>query len=186
MRPFTFKNTKAMKRLSLILSALLPIAFTACEKEAASPQAATAPAVSLASYFTESAPADPQQIGTVRTSAKPGDTVTVSGLVMGREHPFVEGRAAFIIGDPTKLTPCNKMPDDHCKTPWDACCDSPELKKENTATVQIAENGRVLKQSLKGEHGLKELSAVTLTGTVDKASTPEALIINATALHIAE
>ena len=102
-----------------------------------------------------------------------------------REHPFVEDRAAFVLGDPAKLTPCNKMRDDHCKTPWDACCDTPEAKKEGTATIQIiGTDNRVVKQSLKGEHGLKELSTVTLTGTVDKTSTPEALIINVSSMHV--
>jgi hypothetical protein len=43
----------------------------------------------------------------------------------------------------------------------------------------------VLKQDLKGVHGLTELSVVTLTGTVAKSSTPEALIINASQLHVA-
>lgn len=161
---------------------LLPL-LQSCEKPAAT-QASSTPSVSLEAWFTDTAPADPQPIHQLRTTAKPGDTVTLSGLVMGREHPFVEGRAAFILGDPAKLTPCNKNPDDHCTTPWDACCDTPELKKEGTATIQITENGRVLKQPLKGQHGLKELSTVTLTGTVDQASTPEALIINATALHV--
>lgn len=159
--------------------------LASCEKPA--PPQATTPSVPLGPYFSTTAPADPKPIHQVRTTAKPGDQITVSGLVMGREKPFVDGRAAFILGDPAKLTPCNKMPDDHCKTPWDACCDSPELKKEGTATIQIVgPDNRVLKQSLKGEHGLKELSAVTLTGTVDKASTPEALIINATAMHVAD
>lgn len=159
------------------------LVLTACEKPT-EPQATT-PTVSLEKYFTQTTPSNPQPIHQIRTTAKPGDTITISGLVMGREKPFVDGRAAFILGDPAKLTPCNKMPDDHCTTPWDACCDTPEAKLEGTATIQITENGRVLKQSIKGEHGLKELSTVTLTGTVDKSSTPEALIINATALHIA-
>lgn len=169
-----------MKYLPLFLTlALLP----ACKKSES--QAETTPAVSFDSYFTTIAPPAPQPIHTLRTSAKPGDQVVVSGIVMGREKPFVEGRAAFVLGDPAKLTPCNKMPDDACKTPWDACCDSPELKREGTATVQITgTDGRVLKQSLKGIHGLTELSNVTLTGVVDKASTAEALIINATALHV--
>lgn len=142
---------------------------------------------SVAPFFTASRPADPQAISAIRTVAKPGDEVTIFGLVMGREKPFVEGRAAFVLGDPSKLTPCNKMPDDHCETPWDACCDSPEAKREGTATIQlIGLDQRVIKRSLKGEHGLKELSNVTLTGTVDKTSTPDALIINATALHVTE
>ena len=174
-----------MKSAALSLSLVLPFLFTSCKQE--TKETAASPTIPLGQYFATTAPANPQPIHQIRTTAKPGDEITVSGLVMGREKPFVDGRAAFILGDPTKLTPCNKMPDDHCKTPWDACCDSPELKKEGTATIQIVgSDNRVLKQSLKGEHGLKELSAVTLTGTVDKASTPEALIINATAMHVAE
>jgi hypothetical protein len=172
--------------LSHTVLAASALFMSSCGKKAET-QAETTPAISLDSYFTSSAPADAQPISAVRTSAKPGDSVTLTGLVMGREKPFVEGRAAFILGDPTKITPCNKMPDDHCDTPWDACCDTPEAKREGTATVQLlGDDQRVLKRSIKGEHGLKELSAVTLTGTVDKASTPEALIINATALHVAE
>jgi hypothetical protein len=179
MKPFLrFLPTAILPACALLLSS--------CDKPAET-QAEATPAVSLDSYFTASAPADAQPISSVRTSAKPGDSVTLTGLVMGREKPFVEGRAAFILGDPSKITPCNKMPDDHCKTPWDACCDTPEAKREGTATIQlVGEDQRVLKRSIKGEHGLKELSTVTLTGTVDKASTAEALIINATALHVAE
>lgn len=171
-----------MKRLFLLPFLLL----AACEKPAAETPASTTPAVSLDSYFAAEAPVSPQQIHVVRASAKPGDQVTVSGIVMGREKPFVDGRAAFVLGDPSKMTPCNKMPDDHCKTPWDACCDTPEAKREGSATIQLVDNGRVIKQELKGVHGLKELSNVTLTGTVDKASTAEALIINATKLHVTE
>jgi hypothetical protein len=171
-----------MKRLFLLPFFLL----AACEKPATETTASTTPAISLDSYFAAEAPASPQQIHAVRASAKPGDQVTVSGIVMGREKPFVDGRAAFVLGDPTKMTPCNKMPDDHCKTPWDACCDTPEAKREGSATIQLVDNGRVIKQELKGVHGLKELSNVTLTGTVDKASTAEALIINATKLHVTE
>lgn len=174
-----------MKSAALALSLVVPILFASCKPEAQ--ETAAAPTISLDPYFTANAPADPQPIHQIRTTAKPGDTVTISGLVMGREKPFVEGRAAFVLGDPAKLTPCNKMPDDHCETPWDACCDTPELKKEGTATIQIVgADNRVLKQSIKGANGLKELSEVTLTGTVDKASTAEALIINATAMHVSD
>jgi hypothetical protein len=174
-----------MKSAALTLSLVVPILFASCKPE--TQETAAAPTISLDPFFTSTLPADPQPIHQVRTTAKPGETVTISGLVMGREKPFVEGRAAFILGDPAKLTPCNKMPDDHCETPWDACCDTPEAKREGTATIQIVgADNRVLKQSIKGANGLKELSAVTLTGTVDKASTAEALIINATAMHVGE
>jgi hypothetical protein len=159
--------------------------FSACQKSAESTiTTSEAAAVSLEAWFTDTPPADPAAIHVLRTTAKPGDTVTISGLVMGRMQPFVDGRAAFILGDPAKLTPCNRKPGDECETPWDVCCDT-EAISEATATIQLmGEDGRVLRQSIKGSHGLAELSEVTLTGTVDKASTAEALIINATLMHV--
>jgi len=173
-----------MKIVTLIpLTSLLLLG--ACQKSTQTTTVET-PAVSFDEWFTDTAPENPQTIHLLRTTAKPGDEVTVSGLVMGRKQPFVDGRAAFVLGDPTKLTPCNRVPGDKCKTPWDVCCDDDELILESTATIQLSgENGRVLAHTIKGAHGLTELSLVTLTGTVDKASTAEALIINATRLHVA-
>ncbi|WAC20298.1 hypothetical protein OVA24_02755 [Luteolibacter sp. SL250] len=177
------------QRLLAMVSCSVPafLFLASCKKEKVV-EFVPAETQSIEPFFTKTAPADPQPISAVRTTAKPGEQVTVSGLVMGREKPFVDGRAAFVLGDPSKMTPCNKMPgEDHCKTPWDACCDTPEAKREGSATIQlVGVDQRVIKRSLKGEYGLKELSSVTLTGTVDKASTPEALIINATALHVTE
>jgi hypothetical protein len=178
-----------MKQHAIAMLPVLALSLTAC-KEQSTPSAAASPpsAADLAvfdRFFAASPPASPGEIHTVRTTAKPGDTITVKGLVMGREKPFVEGRAAFVLGDRTLLTPCNDKPGDNCTTPWDTCCDK-EAIPQATATIQLVDaDGRVLKQGLKGVHGLTELSAVTLTGTVDKASTPEALIINASQLHVA-
>ena len=172
-----------MKYLTLLLSLA---ALTACEKKSETAAPASSPEISLDRYFpTEMFSAVPSDIHVIRTTAKPGDTITVSGKIMGRAKPFVDGRAAFILGDPKTVTSCDKMDDDHCKTPWDACCDAPEVKRNGTVTVQIVgEDGRVLKQSLKGVHGLKELSEVIVNGTVDKSSTAEALVINASALAV--
>ncbi len=176
---FRYQLMKFLPILALL--AFLP----ACKKSEET--AAKTEAISFTQYFTAIAPPSPQAIHAIRETAKPGDQVVVSGVVMGRAKPFVDGRAAFVLGDPAKVTSCDKMPGekDHCKTPWDACCDSPEAKREGTATVQIiGSDGRVLKESLKGINGLKELSNVTLTGTIDKSSTAEALVINAQALHV--
>ncbi len=171
--------------LSTILTALF-ISLTSCEKPKPETAAeATAPAVAIDSWFTNTAPANPSAIQLVRQSAKPGDTITLTGKIIGREKPFVDDRAAFILGDATVLTPCNEIPGDACTTPWDVCCESAEDKLANTATIQLVdEKGRVLKQGLKGVQGLTELSELTLVGTVAPSSSPEALIVNATAIHI--
>jgi len=177
-----------MKTTPILLLSAVCLSLSNCKDKPAdsssnNPQAA---AIALDPFFVAKPPASPGQIHTIRTTAKPGDTVALTGLVMGRDQPFVDGRAAFVLGDRTVLTPCNEKPGDSCETPWDTCCNTPEEKQQATATIQLlGPDGRVLKQGLKGAHGLTELSAVTLTGTVDKASTPEALIINATQLHVA-
>ncbi len=173
-----------MKNKSLLALSVLCLGLTHCTKQTVT-SVPTVTAVALDPFFTAQAPPSPSQIHLLRASAKPGDSVTLTGLVMGRDRLFVEGAAAFILGDRTLLSPCDEKPGDGCKTPWDACCNSQEEHQLGTATIQLTgPDGRVLKQGLKGVHGLTELSVVTLTGTVDKASTPEAFIVNATQLHV--
>lgn len=176
-----------MKTTNCLILAAVCAALTNCKEKPAGSAARSAVGIALDAYFTATPPPSPSPISVARSSAKPGDQITLTGLVMGRDQPFVDGRAAFILGDKTVLTPCNEKPGDNCETPWDACCDTNEDKQRATATIQLlGTDDRVLKTGLKGLGGLKELSVVTLTGTVDKASTPEALIINATQIHVAK
>jgi hypothetical protein len=125
-----------------------------------------------------------KSIHLIRATAKPGDEITVSGKIMGNAKPFVDGRAAFILGDPEVLTPCNLDPSDKCTTPWDACCDSPEDKKRGIATIQVVgADGRVLKEPVEGVGGLVNLTTVTVTGKVAEGSSTDVLIINAQAIR---
>lgn len=127
----------------------------------------------------------PIPIPEARTQFKAGDSVVLTGLVMGTPHPFVEGRGVFVLGEVGVITPCDELHGDSCKTPWDTCCDTPENKAVATATIQIlGEDGRPIRTGVKGMNGLKELSRVTVAGTVDDRSTPEAFIVNASAIHV--
>lgn len=118
-------------------------------------------------------------------SSKPGDKVVVTGLIMGVHHPFVEGRGVFVLGDEGTLVPCDAKGDDHCPTPWDNCCDPSDVKKAGTATIQVlGEDGKPIRAGLKGVNGLTELSRVTVEGTVAENSSPEAFIVNASAIHV--
>ena len=97
------------------------------------------------------------------------------------------GRAAFILGDPSKLTPCNKNPGDGCKTPWDVCCDTPEAVKASTVTIQVVgADGKVLKEGIENRNGLKPLSNVTVSGTVTEGSNADVLVLNASAIKVVE
>lgn len=169
-----------------LLLALILAALVSCEKHESAAPASPAPDTSaLEAFFTEEPIADPQAIHIAHTTAKPGDEIVIKGLIMGREKVFVEGRASFLLGDREKLTPCNEKPDDACPTPWDACCDSPDVKRTAIASIQILDaDGRVLAGGLKGVKSLKELSAVTVSGTVDASSSEGNLIVTAKRIHV--
>jgi hypothetical protein len=143
------------------------------------------PSPALAAVLAASPTGEAASIAAIRSTAKPGDEITISGRIMGTMKPFVDGRAAFILGDPDVLTPCNEVPGDECETPWDACCDSPEDKKRATATIQIVDaGGRVLKEPIEGVGGLKNLSKVTVSGKVAEGSSADLLIVNASAIGV--
>ncbi len=172
------------KTACLCLSAAF---FTACQKKesTATTLATAAPSAALSAILTASPTGEAKPIHLIRTTAKPGDEITVSGKIMGNVKPFVKGRSAFILGDPEVLTACNEDPADKCSTPWDVCCDSPEDKKRGTATIQIlGTDGRVLKESLEGISGLAKLASVTVSGKVAEGSSPDLLIVIAKAIRV--
>lgn len=174
-------------RCHLLTAAFAAFTLSSCDKPGTSTSSPEIPPSVLDRYFTAEPLPDAMAIHIARNIAKPGDEITLKGEVMGRENVFVGGRASFILGDPEILTTCDKMPDDKCVTPWDACCDSKELKRVGLASVQIlGEDGRVLSEDIRGANGMKELSSVTLTGTVAEGSTAENLIVNATRIHVSE
>jgi len=56
----------------------------------------------------------------VREAANDGDDVVIVGRIGGSENPWVEGRAAFSIVDPS-LKSCAECGSDDCPKPWDYC-----------------------------------------------------------------
>lgn len=146
-----------------------------------------APAVDLPDIFVDAlAAATAVPIPEARNNLKPGDSVILTGLVMGTKYPFVEGRGVFVLGDEGTLTPCGAMgAPGHCPTPWDTCCDTPAARVAGTASIQVlGAAGKVLARGLKGAHGLQELSRVTVVGKVAPSASPEAFIVNASAIHV--
>lgn len=175
-----------MKTTCLMLATAALLA--SCGKKEATVTApnVTAPSEALAAVLATAPAGAPTPIHLIRATAKPGDAITISGKIMGNEKPFVEGRAAFILGDPEVLTACNEDPADKCTTPWDACCDSPEDKKRGIATIQIVgADGRVLKEPVEGVGGLINLAAVTVSGKVAEGSSADVLIVSAEAIRAA-
>lgn len=176
-----------MKTNTTCLLIVTSFFLASCKEKAATPTVTTLkePSAALAAVLAAAPAGEPKSIALIRTSAKPGDEVTLRGRIMGNTNPFVEGRAVFILGDPDVLTACSDVPGDKCETPWDVCCDSPEDKKRATATIQIVDkDGRVLKESVEGIGGLEKLATVTVTGKVADGSSADLMLVNASAIRI--
>jgi len=172
----------------LAIAACCSLTLISCQEKSA-PEASEAEAEmtesSVEMVILKSSPENAKSIAEARTSPTPGESITIMGKVIGSKTPFVEGRAMVLLGDPEKLISCDLNPSDSCHTPWDVCCDDHDDIKNFTATIQVLdENGKLLKQGLKGVHGIKELSHLVITGTVAEGSNADNLLINATGIYV--
>ena len=177
---------------AIIASVVLAIVVMGCSKQPNKPEVskteAPEPAVSgrisqvLGAVVAE---AEARGIAETKPTLAAGDTVTLKGKVMGTMHPFVDGRAAVVIGDDTTINSCDLMPDDHCRTPWDACCVASEILQAGTAMIQIVDaEGQVVKRGLKGIEGMRELSRMRVSGTVVSGGPEAPLVVNAEAIEL--
>lgn len=179
------KTHTTSHRILLGSSALLLSLLSACAPSEA-PTAATQDSAFVAERFLSERPADAIPVSQVRADLKPGTEVALSGLIGGTLEPFVDGYAAFVLADST-IRFCDDIPDEHCDTPWDACCEDPDKIKANRVSVQFVDaDNQVLNEGLKGVGGLKELSEVIVTGTLSKDSTPENINLLAQKLYLVE
>ena len=179
-----------MKSNSLLLTISLSLGLISCgskdnETDAdKSPDNSTSRALS-AVLLTEP-PEDAVTITEARQNPAPGTKVILSGKVMGNENPIIKSRALLTLGDPAKLTSCDLVPGDECPTPWDVCCDDPDLITASIATIQVLdEQGKPLKAGLRGLGGLKELSSLIVVGEVAEGSNEKNFLVNATGIHVA-
>lgn len=137
-----------------------------------------------AGFITQESLGEAITVKTAREQNEPGNILILEGFVGGREDPFVEGRAIFVLGDDS-LETCDKVPGDECPTPWDACCEDPKNIQASIITIQVVdENNAVLKGTLKGAGGIKAGSRLKIKGQVDKNSSPEAMIFNAQTIKL--
>lgn len=165
--------------LSLLILAAAAVSFTCCSESGKKADTRTASVnPTIEAVLTTTEPAAAVSVLEVRKSAKPGDTVTVTGMIAGVESPFTDGFASIVLGDHSMKT-CDKVDGDSCETPWDACCEDPAALKGARLMIQVVDSaGRPVAQGLKGVSGLKELDHLVVEGVVTEDSSPENLVIN--------
>src|SRR5438067_1509941 len=148
---------------SVAWSAFLAAALAAgCSQPA--PPAADAPAAEGAKYLLAAEPAGAKPVKEVRGAARDGDEVVVVGRIGGSAKPWIEGRAGFLIVDPS-FTPCSEKDGDSCPTPWDYCCDPKEELVKGMATVKVVDDrGETVPVDARRLLGVKELDTVVVRG----------------------
>jgi hypothetical protein len=137
----------------------------------------------ILSLFSNTQPETSISVLDARKSLKPGNAATIKGQIGGTREPFIDGFAGFVLAD-IDLMYCNEIEDDHCKTPWDACCEDKDKIKQSRITVQfVDENNIPITGSIKGMNELKGLDTVIVTGVIGKQSTPDNMQLNATQIY---
>lgn len=104
--------------LAACMGLLVAIGCSQETPKATAPQAALA--VDGSKYLLSSEPEGATGVTKVREEAKDKDDVVIVGRIGGSEDPWIEGRAAFSIVDPS-LKSCADIGSDGCPKPWDFC-----------------------------------------------------------------
>ena len=143
-------------------SVFLGVALTACGGEPqAQPAPATAPTPTIAGMLLASEPAGALGIAASKQKG-PADQVVVTGRVAN----LVPGAAVMTLMD-LAIPYCGETnKEDHCKTPWDYCCESVETRTANSLLVEVRDGkGKPIAGSL-GD--LRLLDVVTVIGKLTK------------------
>jgi hypothetical protein len=154
------------------------------ESETVTKSAANTPETSSLpeGLFLAGAPEGAKPITELKQSAEEGDEVVVEVFIGGRPDPIVGGRASASIIDSSVENICLSEAD-HCPTPWDYCCASPEEVTANLATLQVInEDGRVMPADLSKQ--MKPLSKLVIRGVAGPRPNDQVLIINATGIFV--
>jgi len=132
--------------------------------------------------FVTAPPDGAQPINELKQSAEQGDEVVVRAVVGGSVSPIVKGRASTLIVDAGVNNTCI-IDEDHCKTPWDYCCEPRETLTTNLATLQVVkDDGQVVAADLPKR--IQPLTTLVVRGVVGPRPDPNVLTINATDIYI--
>ena len=114
-------------------------------------------------FLLNEEPAEAATVIEAREESEDGQDVVLVGRIGGSVNPWVEGRAAFSIVDPT-LKACSDIPGDECKKPWDYCCETHKLPTSTAFVKFVGDDGRPLYADARELLNLKELQTVVVHG----------------------
>src|SRR3990172_11878487 len=125
------------------------------------------PAVDGSKYLLKSEPTGAKDVIKARGEAKNEAEIVVVGRIGGGTNPWVDGRAAFTIVDPS-LKACSDIPGDACETPWDYCCETDKLPASTAFVKVVDEAGNIVKADARELLKVKELQTVVVRGKAQR------------------
>lgn len=128
---------------------------------------APAPSVDGSKYLLNEEPSEVATVIEAREKSVDGEDIALVGRIGGSINPWIEGRAAFSIVDPT-LKACSDIPGDECKIPWDYCCETQKLPTSMAFVKFVDDDGRPLKTDARKLLSLKELQTVVVRGKAQR------------------
>lgn len=166
---------------ALIIPAVAVCLLTACGKDTSSYDSSTNTNEQPA-WLLVDAPENPSDIGQIKETAKAGDEVVLRGVIGGRIDALSTNSALFVLVDIGVENVCTSG-DDHCATPWDYCCATPEVLTANNATVQLVDDsGSTITIDLRSK-GIAPLDTVIIAGVVGPRPTGDVLMVKATSIY---
>jgi hypothetical protein len=129
------------------------------------------PSRSAPSFLLDEAPPASPGVVAGLEGKGPGDAVIVQGRIGGLVDPLSPTYAAFVLTDEV-VHFCDEEGDMmHCPTPWDACCEDPELVAASRVFVQFVDsNGEPLAVSLAAAAGLAPNQNIVVMGRLSDDS----------------
>ena len=172
-----------MHRIVLILIIAAAVCLlTACGEGTTSSNEPSLNANEQPAWLLMNAPTNPSGIGEVKKTVKAGEKVVLRGIIGGRVDAMSSDSALFVLMDTGLENDCISE-GDHCATPWDYCCASPELLTANNATVQLVdESGAPIMIDLRTK-GISPLDTVIIAGVVGPRPTGDVLMVKATSIY---
>jgi len=144
---------------------------TGCGQEQSAPVetagSETVQAVDGAQFLLTVEPDGAGDVISVRKDAKDAEEIVIVGRIGGSRNPWIKGRAAFSIVDPS-LRACSDIPGDKCKFPWDYCCETDKLPAAMVLVKFVDEQGNVVKADARELLELKELQTVVIRGKAQR------------------
>jgi hypothetical protein len=175
-------STGRTMSLALALASLL-VFGVACSRasKAVSPELDPAKQDVLQALWSDQGTQPAMSLDKLR-SLPAGSSVAIEGRIGGVMRPFAAGYASVVLADDA-VAFCNEIEGDGCKTPWDACCEDPDVLIRQRFVVQVlGPDGMPLPVGLKGWQSLKELDHLWIEGVLDAQSSKDNVLINVRAM----